>query len=358
MRAVRPVALATRPRVSVVIPCYDYGRYLPEAVASALDQPGVDVDVLIVDDRSTDDSAAIAQRLAAADPRVDVLLHETNRGHIRTYNDGLAAVTGEYVVLLSADDVLTHDSLGRSVALMEAHPEVGLVYGAPRDFSTEHAPADGRAGGLEGGLEAWPGATLSWSVWPGAAWVAQMCRRGRNMIRCPEAVMRTSVLREIGGYDARFPHSGDMLMWLRAAARSDVGRVNGVIQAYYRVHGRNMHTVDFGGVLDDFVARRETYREFLDSDGALLDDPDRLWRLARRRLAREALRHTQYLATTRDGIPHIPTMLDFAARLDPRDRVVRAWYAWAARPPMAGLVFRAEAHRTFLRDQRELRVGR
>ncbi|MGZ4476136.1 MAG: glycosyltransferase family 2 protein, partial [Nocardioides sp.] len=125
----RPVPLRTRPRVSVVVPCYNYGRYLPDAVGSALDQSGLDVDVLIVDDCSTDDSAAVALRLADADPRVRLLRHETNRGHIQTYNDGLAAVTGDYVVLLSADDLLTPDSLTRAVALMEAHPRVGLVYG-------------------------------------------------------------------------------------------------------------------------------------------------------------------------------------------------------------------------------------
>ncbi len=97
----RPVPLTTRPTVSVVIPCYNYGHYLPGAVASALDQEGVDVDVLVVDDASTDDSAAVARSLAESDPRVDVLVHEVNRGHIAAYNDGLAKARGDYVVLIS-----------------------------------------------------------------------------------------------------------------------------------------------------------------------------------------------------------------------------------------------------------------
>src|SRR5689334_2494944 len=83
MRTSRPRPLTTRPTVSVVIPCYNYGRYLPDAVASALDQTGVDVDVLVVDDASTDGSAEVALELAREDERVDVLLHEENRGHIR-----------------------------------------------------------------------------------------------------------------------------------------------------------------------------------------------------------------------------------------------------------------------------------
>ena len=106
MRFHSPRALGRTPRVSVVIPCYNYGRYLPAAVASALDQQGLDVDVLVVDDASPDGSHLVAQELAASDPRVDVLVHENNAGHIQTYNDGLARAEGDYVVLLSADDLL------------------------------------------------------------------------------------------------------------------------------------------------------------------------------------------------------------------------------------------------------------
>ena len=69
--------------VSVVMPCYRYGHFLDEAVRSVLDdQPGVDVRLLIIDDASPDDSADVARRIAAADPRVEVLVHETNKGHV------------------------------------------------------------------------------------------------------------------------------------------------------------------------------------------------------------------------------------------------------------------------------------
>src|ERR1700710_2937043 len=103
MRRHKARPLTTRPRVSVVIPCYNYGKYLSAAVNSALGQDGVEVDVLIVDDASPDGSVEIARDLAAADPRVRVLAHEQNKGHLATYNDGLREVDGTYVVLLSAD---------------------------------------------------------------------------------------------------------------------------------------------------------------------------------------------------------------------------------------------------------------
>src|SRR5262245_30918874 len=115
--------------VDVLIPCYNYGRYLERCVDSALSQDGVQVRVLIVDDTSTDGSLEEARRLAARDSRVSVLAHPVNKGHIATFNDGIAWASAPYMVLVSADDLLAPLALSRSVALMEAKPEVGFVFG-------------------------------------------------------------------------------------------------------------------------------------------------------------------------------------------------------------------------------------
>jgi cellulose synthase/poly-beta-1,6-N-acetylglucosamine synthase-like glycosyltransferase len=86
MRVVRPRKAPDLPSVTVVIPCYRYGMFLEEAVGAVLGQDGVDPRVIIVDDASPDDSASVAHALAAADSRVTVVVHETNKGHIQTYN--------------------------------------------------------------------------------------------------------------------------------------------------------------------------------------------------------------------------------------------------------------------------------
>jgi hypothetical protein len=307
VRRLRPSPLLTRPRVSVVVPCYNYGRYLPDAVGSALDQSGLDVDVLIVDDCSTDDSAAVAQRIAAADPRVDVLLHETNRGHIQTYNDGLAKVTGDYVVLLSADDLLAPDALTRAVALMERHPRVGMVYGWAQSFEGHAPQEDGRVRG--------------WSVWAGREWIRLAARRGRCFLSSPEAVMRREALDQTDGYDPRLPHSGDFDMWLRTAARWDIGRVNGPAQAFYRVHDANMHLTEYAGWLTDIEERHRTFDILFDER----IEPDRgelseLRPLAARTLAREASRRGHH--ALRDtpgsaGIEAAVALRGLATRLDP-----------------------------------------
>lgn len=251
-RMTRPRPLATTPRVTVVVPCYRYGRFLPEVVRTTLEQPGVEVDIRIVDDASPDDSGEIAQSLADTYPQVTVLRHETNRGHIATYNDGLAAASGTYVVLLSADDLLAPGSLARATALMESHPSVSFVYGySPEFFDTPQPPRPRRE---------------SWTIWSSRDWLRHTCRLARNLVGTPEVVMRRSVMDDIGPYEATLPHTADLLTWLRAAARGDVGRINGPDQAYYRVHGENMHLTDFGSALTDLAERKRTFDVFIDTD--------------------------------------------------------------------------------------------
>jgi len=247
----------TSASVTVVIPCYKYGHFLPQAVASVLAQPDVDARVIIVDDCSPDDSLEVARALAAADGRVQVIAHEVNRGHIRTYNDGLDAVTTKYVTLVSADDLVAPGALARAVALMEREPTVGMVYGWPVEFSGE-PPAP----------KSEPRTPVTYTRWRGREYIGLMARRGRNFILSPEVVMRTEALRQIGGYNAELPHSGDLEFWLRTAARWDVGRVNGRVQAYYRQHGQNMHATTFAGMPADLRHRLTAFEYLLSDDFA------------------------------------------------------------------------------------------
>ena len=85
--------------------------------------------------------------LAPVDPRVTVIQHTHNMGHIATYNDGLGHAQGEYVVLLSADDLLTPGSLARAAAVLYNEPTVGLVYGHPVVFYDTVPPAHARSAG-------------------------------------------------------------------------------------------------------------------------------------------------------------------------------------------------------------------
>lgn len=264
--------------VTAVIPCYNYGHYLGQAVDSVLGQAGVRARVIIVDDCSTDDSLLVAEDLARADPRVTVIAHTANAGHITTYNDGLAAVVTPYLTLVSADDLVAPGALGRATALMEAHPRVGMVYGQPIEF--RDVPPTIRRDGL---------APPSWTVWKGHAWIRIACFRGRCFILSPEVVMRTSAVRDIGGYNPDLPKSGDLEYWLRTASRWDVGRVNGAVQAYYRQHELNMHALTLPSMAADIRHRLLAFSYLASEDFSRhAADGQRLFETARAALAREA----------------------------------------------------------------------
>ena len=121
-----------RTRVSVVLIFLDEAPFLEEAVDSVLSQTFEAWELLLVDDGSTDGSTEIAKMAARRLPqKVRFLEHEghANRGMSTSRNMGLKHAQGEYVLFLDGDDVLTRNALMEQVALMEAHPEVGMVYG-------------------------------------------------------------------------------------------------------------------------------------------------------------------------------------------------------------------------------------
>jgi glycosyltransferase involved in cell wall biosynthesis len=335
-----------RPLVSVVIPNYNYGRFLPATVGSVTAQQGVDLEVIIVDDKSTDGSADIARALAEADPRIRLIEHAVNLRHIRTFNDGLLEATGDYVVLLSADDALTPNSLVRGASLLEAHPSVGLAYGRVAWFDGELPPVSGTA--------------LWWQVWSGTRWIRKLARRGRNAIVSPEAMMRRSILEDIGGYSPEFSHTSDLFMWLQAAARSDVGFIGGACQAYYRNHGENMHSIEFGGATDDAREVMSTFDRFFEREGGSLTDPAHLRRLARRGVAREAMLRAAMLQAEGAHLEDAAALRGFARDLSPQGSRSAAW-AWSevARraPRLRPMVALTERQRWRVRSRRDDLVG-
>jgi GT2 family glycosyltransferase len=311
------------PRVSVVIPCYNYGHFLPACVESVLSQPGIDIDILIVDDASTDGSSEVVRAAAVKDARVRAVYHEQNKGHIATYNEGLSQVDGDYVALLSADDLLAPGSLLRATTLMERNPGVGLTYGLAVDFLLAPPSLARRT-------------ATSWTIWRGHDWLEDRCRTGRNALRSPEAIMRKSVLQAVGGYDAALPHAADFDLWMRAASIADVGYVGGTTQAYYRLHSSNMHNVDFeraaaSGTITDLRQRHACFASVL-QDGANIADGRALFATACRSLAREALvLAIRSYEWGEAGSWPVAELASFAEQICPREQLRSLWTALARR---------------------------
>jgi glycosyltransferase involved in cell wall biosynthesis len=256
--------------VDVVVPCYNYGHFLRDCVASVLTQEDVNIRVLIVDDCSPDNACEVAAQLAAEDRRVEYRRHERNRGHIPTYNEGLGWVSAEYCMILSADDMLAPRALARATKVMRANRSVGMTYGRHIEFAdAADLSACSAIAEDDTFLILAPQQLLEFA-----------CAKGATEIASPTVVVRSDVQRRIGEYLEELPHSGDTEMWLRFARYSQVAALNAV-QAYKREHARNMASTTFAavpGILQQLAA----IEVHLSRHAAAIPDSERLRRTLRR----------------------------------------------------------------------------
>lgn len=228
--------------ISVVMPCYNAAAHIEEAVRSALDQRAVEVELVVVDDGSTDDSVAIVERLQGGyGPRL-TLLHAPHAGPYPARNLGLQHTRGRFIAFLDADDYWEADCLSAlQQSLLENRADlaycgwqnVGAVTQGgqpyvPPAYETEDACAH----------------FLSVCPWPIHA-----------------ALLRREVVDAIEGFSTRRFASMDYDFWLRAYAHSqNIVRVPRVL-AYYRWHGAGqISAVKWRQVIDAWIVRRDFAR--------------------------------------------------------------------------------------------------
>jgi glycosyltransferase involved in cell wall biosynthesis len=271
--------------VDVIVPCYRYGHFLRQCVESVLSQSLPNVRILVIDDASPDNTAEIAAELVRKDCRVTFLRHTTNKGHINTYNEGIDWASGDYMLILSADDYLLPGALRRSADLMDGHPEVGFTFGRGIELNntgTTPQLSDTVDIARKGG----------WRIVPGRQFIE--LSGARNIVSTPTAVVRTELQKQLGGYRPELPHSGDMEMWLRFAAHGSVGILESY-QAVYRRHSSNMSLAYMTrGWLPDIQQRKAALDCFFEMCTGWLPNPGQL----RRRMYRSVACASIGLAST------------------------------------------------------------
>ena len=198
----------SEPRVSVVIPVFNAGDYLAQALRSVARQTYRDFEVVVVDDGSTDPRTLAILEAAAREPGVSV--HRTpNGGPSRARNLGVERARGAYVLPLDADDYLAPAFLAKTVPLLDADPALGVVY-----------TWVGLVGGHHG-------------VWrTGGFSVTDLLSRCTIHV---SSLYRRKLWEDVGGYDPRFVEScEDWDFWLGAAQRGWTGRCVPEVLVYYR----------------------------------------------------------------------------------------------------------------------------
>jgi glycosyltransferase involved in cell wall biosynthesis len=210
---------AASPALSVVVTTYQHARYLGDALESVLSQEIPGLDVVVVDDGSTDRP----ERVVARFPGVR-LIRQDNRGLSAARNTGLANCTGDYVIFLDADDMFVPGGLAAGLAAASAHPQAAVVYGA----HVRTGP-DGR--------------TVTETVYL----PAEPEDSYRQFLQCNpigmhgSALLRRTAVIDAGGFDETLPACEDYDLYLRLAARYEV-RSHPAVVAAYRIHDSNMST--------------------------------------------------------------------------------------------------------------------
>jgi len=233
--------------VSVIIPCYQQGRFLTACVESLFAQSYPRWEAIVVDDGSTDDTEAVAERLARCDSRVRPV-SQPNAGVSAARNRGLSAARGAYLAFLDADDLFEPHKLECQVAYLERHPDTDVACGNVRYFDSA-APDVFRPRLAPGDDPDWINRAAGGPPLPLAAWI------WHNRLPVCSPVIRRNVVDAIGPFDTTLSAYEDWDFWLRALL---AGHRFGLVPAaesdcLIRVHGLSASAKP--GVADDRLFR-------------------------------------------------------------------------------------------------------
>ena len=117
-----------QPLVSVICLCYNHSSFVKEAVQSVLQQTYPNVELILVDDASKDDSVAVIEALQKQYPAIKTILLTNNVGNCKAFNKGLAESKGEFIIDLAADDVLLPERIKKGIDFFQQSPDTGVIF--------------------------------------------------------------------------------------------------------------------------------------------------------------------------------------------------------------------------------------
>ncbi len=298
--------------VTVIIPTYNRAHWLGGAIQSVLDQTYEDFVLMVSDNASTDHTPEVVASFS--DPRISYVRRPRNVGLLENHNLSLDAVSTKYALILPDDDVLFPQILEKTVAVLDEHPNAGMVHCSFDVIAASGETVTPRTNwtyGLEGD-----------TVEPGHDFVRESmtfsCR-----VCASTALMRMDALKTNRFDPADFP-AIDFGMWLRMAVEWDMAFLDQPM-AGYRIHGQS-HSAGFGPPVPDGYVQdldivtklRDLKLRFLDRYGARLPDPEGLRRLAGAGMRRELVLRVKGHTLPERRLSPTVRMLAEAVRLDPR----------------------------------------
>jgi hypothetical protein len=233
-------------RVSVVITCYNYGRFLGRAIESALAQTFEHTEVIIIDDGSTDETAAVARRYPDAR-----YVYQQNQGESAARNAGAAEATGKSIVFLDADDELTPYAVESSLERLRENPDCAFAYGHQQFVDADGSP-------LEPSLERRVMFATCLADPDPFAYMLRM----HYPLRAPGAILhRAETVKRLGGFSRDFRTGADLDFNLRVSRQHPIC-CNDRVVLLTRLHGANA-TANARLMLQGAVRVQRRQRQFV-----------------------------------------------------------------------------------------------
>lgn len=217
-----------RPLVSVLVPCYNGAAFLREALDSILQQTYPNIEVLLLDDASTDRTPEIAAEYGA---RIHYIRQPANLGIYDNVNVGIRRARGEFIATYHADDIYLPTIVERQVECLLANPRVGAVFCC--DILVD---AEGR----EYGRMRLPPALRGGRPLDHETILNALLENKNRFLVCPTAMVRTAVHADVGAYlQSRYRNSADLEMWLRISRRYPMVVLESYLMKYRHFHGNS-----------------------------------------------------------------------------------------------------------------------
>jgi glycosyltransferase involved in cell wall biosynthesis len=211
--------MSDSPAISVLMSVYNGGRHLYAAAQSILLQRFHDFEFLILNDGSTDDSSQVLHTLAARDPRIRLIERE-NRGLVASLNELVMAARAPLLARMDCDDIAVETRFDKQIAYLRAHPEIGVL-----GTNTHELDDEGRLFACKDFH-----ATDAAGIRDALAFGPSLCH--------PSIMMRTELVRSVGGYREAFRHAEDYDLWLRLSEITDLGNLPDRLLLYRRSLGQ------------------------------------------------------------------------------------------------------------------------
>lgn len=227
--------------VSVLIPCYNTVRYVEEAVRSIMAQTYRNMEIICVDDCSTDGTREVLERLAKEDSRIRLVYNKKNIGCTKTLNRGITLVRGKYIARMDSDDVSMPERIEKQVKYLEENKDISIVSGNLVTIDED---------GVEKERSCVP--TESASVFATVIWW--------NCVTHPLIMGRIEVFRK-NPYDKRFRTAQDYELWCRLLYKKGI-RIANIrdVLLKYRIHSANASTVNAKKQQDNGIKIQNMYR--------------------------------------------------------------------------------------------------